>query len=123
MLFAFLFMLAQATPPASPAAGGDGPPGYSPFIMFGLLAVLAYLFLFRPAQRQEKDRQAMVSALKTNDRVITSGGIIGIVAAIKEKENEVTLNIEEGKVKVTKSSIVQVLKTEEPSKDVKENGE
>ena len=67
-------------------------------------------------KRQEKQRQAMVSTLKKNDKVINSGGIIGIVESVKENENEVVLR---GGLRITKASIVQVV-TEEAPKEQKE---
>jgi preprotein translocase subunit YajC len=78
-----------------------------------LIAVLGYFLLFRPAQTQEKQRRAMVAALKKNDEVVTSGGIIGVVDSIKEKKDEVVLR---GGLRVTKSSIVRVI-TEETAKE------
>ena len=67
-------------------------------------------------KRQEKQRQALVSTLKKNDKIINSGGIIGIVESVKEKENEVVLK---GGLRVTKASIVQVV-TEEAPKEQKQ---
>jgi preprotein translocase subunit YajC len=76
------------------------------------MVALGYFLLFRPVQKQERERKALVSALKKNDKVLTSGGIIGIVAAIKEKDDEVQLRIDDSsnvRLRVTKSSIVRVL--------------
>jgi preprotein translocase subunit YajC len=60
----------------------------------------------------------LVAALKKNDKIINSGGIIGVVESIKEKENEVVLR---GGLRVTKSSIVQIV-TEDTTKEQKEGG-
>jgi preprotein translocase subunit YajC len=83
---------------------------------FVLIAVFFYFILIAPMKRQEKQRQALVANLKKNDKIINSGGIIGIVESIKEKENEVVLK---GGLRVTKASIVQVV-TEEAPKEQKE---
>jgi preprotein translocase subunit YajC len=117
MLFATL--LAEA------AQGNDqGSPLTSMLFMFLPIIVLFYFLVMRPAKSQEKKQQALIAALKKNDKVITSGGIIGIVANIKEKEDEVTLRVDEGsntRLRVTKSSIVRVV-VEEPAKEQKEGG-
>lgn len=107
-MFASLLILAEES--ANP---------WGPLFLPVMLVLLGYFILFRPMQRQEKERQAMVSALKKKDRVVTSAGIIGVVEAIKEKEDEVTLKIDENspvRLKVLKSSIVRVL-TDEAAKD------
>jgi preprotein translocase subunit YajC len=62
----------------------------------------------------------MLDALKKNDKVITSGGIIGIVAAIKDKEDEVTLKVDESsnvRLRVLKSSIIRIVGPEETAKE------
>src|SRR5262245_8489685 len=96
---------------------GDAP-AWTGFLPIVAIAVLAYLLLFAPMRRQEKQRQALVAALKKNDKIINSGGIIGVVESIKEKENEVVLR---GGLRVTRSSIVQIV-TEDSSKEQKEGG-
>ena len=105
-MLSLALLLAQTQPAAD---GGSPAAGWMQFFPFIAIAFLMYFMLFRPMRQQEKQRQAMVSALKKNDKVVTSGGIIGVVTAIKEKEDEVILRIEEGRVRVTKSSIARVL--------------
>lgn len=95
----------------------------SPLAPLLLIMVLGYLFMIRPMRRQERERQAMIAALKKNDKVLTSGGIIGVVTDIKDKEDEVRLRIDENspvRLRVTKSSIVRVVSAEEPAKESKE---
>ena len=89
------------------------------------IGVLGYFLMIRPMRRQEQQRQALLTALKKNDKVVTSGGIIGIVASIKEKEDEVTLKVDESsnvRLRVTKSSIARILGGEETAKEQKEAG-
>jgi preprotein translocase subunit YajC len=120
MLLALLTILAEE------GKAQDTAPGWSGFVPIILMVVLGYMLLFRPMQRQEKQRQAMVAALKKNDKVLTSGGIIGVVASIKETGDEVALKIDEGspvRLRVTKSSIVRVLSAEEAAAKEKESKE
>jgi preprotein translocase subunit YajC len=119
MLRTFL-LLAEA-----PAENAQSPTtGFTSMLLpMVAIAMLAYFILIRPMKRQEQERQSLISNLKKNDEVITSGGLIGIVASIKEKGDEVTLKVDESanvRIRVTKNSIVRVVNKDEPSKELKE---
>jgi preprotein translocase subunit YajC len=88
--------------------------GASNIIFFGALFAIMYFVLIRPQQRQAKDQQTMLSALKKGDDVITTGGIIGKIFAVDEKviTLEVSSNV---KLRVLKSA-VQGKVTVEPAK-------
>lgn len=75
-MIAFLIPLAQA----QPAPGG----GLS--FLFPLLAIFIvfYFFMIRPQSRREKERRAMIDAVKKGDRVVTAGGIHGTVVQVDE---------------------------------------
>lgn len=67
--------------------------------------VIFYFLLIRPARKRQKDVQKMLDELKSGDKVITSGGLLGTVMAIDR--DIVQLRVAEKiKVDVTKSSIV-----------------
>jgi preprotein translocase subunit YajC len=71
-----------------PPAGGAGQPPQSPVFMFGWMAIMIAMFYFmliRPQRRREKERQQLLKAIKTGDRVLFAGGIIGVVTNVKEK--------------------------------------
>jgi preprotein translocase subunit YajC len=98
--------------------GGGGDPWMLP-IMIGLMFLLFYLLMIRPARRKEREQREMLNNnLKKNVRVITNFGIIGTVANIKD--DEVMLKLEEGRVRILKSTIARILGDEEPGKDAKE---
>jgi preprotein translocase subunit YajC len=61
------------------------------FLPLVFILVIFYFLLILPAQRQRKRQQQMLAALKTGDRVVTSGGILGTIVGIKD--NVVTLRI------------------------------
>ncbi|MBV9007972.1 MAG: preprotein translocase subunit YajC [Verrucomicrobia bacterium] len=72
-------ILAQASaPPSSP---GGGLLNFVPFIF---LIVIMYFIMIRPQQRRQKEQQRLISALKTGDDVVTSSGIHGRIANVKE---------------------------------------
>jgi len=85
---------------------GQGQPNFlvqiAPLIFF---VVIVYFLLIRPARKRQKAVQQMLDALKTGDKVITSGGLLGTVVGIDR--NIVQLRIADKlKVDVTRSSIV-----------------
>ncbi len=51
---------------------------------FVLLLVLFYFLLIRPQQKQQKQRQEMLGALKKGDRIVTIGGIHGVIKEIQD---------------------------------------
>ncbi|MCS6771125.1 MAG: preprotein translocase subunit YajC [Kiritimatiellae bacterium] len=106
-------MLAMAPPPGAESE-------QSPLFMFGWLAIMLLLFyvmLIRPQRRREKERQEMLSKIKTGDRVLFAGGIIGIVSNVKEKSVVIRV-AEKTKLEVVKGAINQVLASGELPADV-----
>ena len=90
-----------------------------PILMMGLIL---YFFILRPQRQKERHRLDLLASLKKNDRVITGGGLHGVVTSVKEKE--VILQIDETKdvkVKVEKDAIVSV-EHREPKEKHKEEG-
>ena len=57
----------------------------SPFVLMALLFGVFYFILLRPQQKRQQALQKMVSELKAGDRIITSGGIIATVTAVRER--------------------------------------
>lgn len=72
------FFLAQAAPAAATPAPWMQ---YAPLLFIG---VIFYFLLIRPQQKQRKEHQALITSLKTGDKVVTSSGIHGIIANVKE---------------------------------------
>ena len=54
------------------------------FFTLALMLVLLYFMIYRPQKKQEKKDAAMRAALEIGDQVVTIGGIVGRVVAIKE---------------------------------------
>jgi preprotein translocase subunit YajC len=73
---------------AGEAKGGD-PLGF--LIPMGAIFLIFYFLLIRPQQRKQKDRDNMLKAVGKGDRVVTSGGIHGLVTG--EAEDVLTLEI------------------------------
>ena len=83
--------------------------GIGQFIPLILIFVIFYFFLIRPQQKKVKDHKTMVENLKRGDKIVTSGGITGIVERVLDNDKieiEIAENI---KVEVLKSTGIQGL--------------
>ena len=104
------------TPAYAQAAGGAAANPIMQFLPLILIFAIMYFLMIRPQQKKAKEHKAMVEALRRGDQVITQGGVIGKVSRVKEGENEVEVEIADGvKVRIVKSTIVQVLNKTEPA--------
>jgi len=85
------------------------------FLPLILIFAIMYFLLIRPQQKKVKEHQAMVSAVRRGDQVVTQGGLIGKVTKVKD-DTEVEVELAEGvKVRVVKSTIAQVTSKTEPA--------
>lgn len=83
------------------------------FLPFIAIAVIFYFLLIRPQRREQANRDAMLSALKKNDRVVTIGGMIGTVANISADGQEVTLKVDDNtRIRMIRSAIQRVMASE-----------
>ena len=90
--------------------GGSGLLGLAPLLfIFGIF----YFLLILPQQRKQKKWQAMLSELKTGDKIVTTGGLRGTIMSLKE--DAVTLRVppDNLKLEVTRASVVSVAPAEE----------
>jgi preprotein translocase subunit YajC len=87
------------------AAGGGG--GITMLLPLLLIPVL-YFVMIRPQQKRQKQWQAMLSSIKTGDRVTTAGGIRGIILSIKDDVMVIKVAPDGIKMEVVKSAIASV---------------
>jgi preprotein translocase subunit YajC len=73
---------AMAQAPGGAGNGGGGIMSILP-LMVGMFAIM-YFIVIRPQQKQKREREAMLSAIKKGDRVVTTSGIHGTVAGLDE---------------------------------------
>ena len=84
-------------------------------IMIVLMIVIFYFFMIRPQTKRQKELQKAREAMKAGDKVITSGGMYGIIREINKPNGQVTLEVWDGvKVKV---DINNIFSLEEVGKD------
>ncbi|MDX1641972.1 MAG: preprotein translocase subunit YajC [Balneolaceae bacterium] len=100
MTFSQIFFL--MAPP-----GGDGGGAMMNLLFLGAIMFVFYFFIIRPQTKRQKEIQQKVSELKKGDKVVTGGGMIGIVNSIDE--DTILLEIDSGvKARFQKSSITDV---------------
>ena len=78
-----------------------------------LMVAIAYFILILPQQRRQKKWQTMLEALKTGDRVITSGGIRGTIVALKDDSLHLRVPPDNLRLEVSKAAVVSVATAEE----------
>ena len=91
--------------------GGNGGGGnmMSTIIMFGAIFVIFYFMIIRPQQKKSKERQKMLEAIEKGNKVVTSGGIHGVIDGLDDK----TVLLDVGnkvKMKFERSAISQIIK-------------
>jgi len=61
------------------------------FIPLVIIMVIFYFLLIRPQQKQMKERKLMIEALKTGDKILTNGGLVGMITGLNGDELEVEI--------------------------------
>lgn len=114
-----LYLVAEA---AAPAGGNGAEAAPSPFeSMLPALVIIMVLFYFlilRPQKNKEAQFRSMIDNLKETDRVVTVGGIHGVVTNVQRDANIVTIRVDEStgtKIRVGASAIAQVITDEQKS--------
>ncbi|MFB3915297.1 MAG: preprotein translocase subunit YajC [Terriglobales bacterium] len=78
-----------------------------------LIFAVFYFILILPQQRRQKKWQKMLSELKTGDKVITSGGLRGIVIALRDDFLHLRVPPDNLRIEVARNSVVSVTTGEE----------
>ena len=95
----------------SQAGQGQGSSQWMGLLPLVLLFVVFYFLLIRPQQKKQKQHKTFLENLKKGDEVVTAGGLYGRITGITD--NIVTVEIAEKiRVKVTKNSVVDLVKGE-----------
>jgi len=94
---------------AQQAQTADAPNPLVSLMPLILMFVVFYFLLIRPQQKKQKEHQKMLSEIKKNDEVITSGGIHGTIVNIKEKTYSLRVD-DNVKLEISKSAVSGVKK-------------
>ena len=91
------------------------PPGTQPnptgqmFQMLGMVVffiVVMYFIMIRPQQKKAREHDQLLKSLKPKDKIVTSGGVVGIVVSVGELS--VTIRSADTKLEVLKSAVTEI---------------
>jgi len=93
-------LLAQGQP------GQQAPPLWTNLPLLGLMVAVFYFALIRPQQKKQKEHAQLLKSVRPGDRVVTSGGVVGVILTVKEKT--ATIRSADAKFEITKSAIAEI---------------
>ncbi len=113
-----MMTLAMGNPAGGPQQGGGS------VMMIGYMVIIFALFYFmmiRPQAKKEKERKKLLESIKAGDRIMFCGGMIGIVASVKEQTCVVKI-ADNVKIEVARGAILRILDKDEAPGDVEQKG-
>ena len=106
---------------AQSAAGGAGGFSIQGLLPFVLIFIIFYFLLIRPQQKRVKQHKLMVTNLKRGNKVLTAGGIFGVVSKATEGSETVSVEIALGiTVEIARAMISEVRGDEKMKKTINE---
>jgi preprotein translocase subunit YajC len=100
-------ILAMGQPPSAPGTQPDQRgQAFSTIGMLVIMVVMFYFVLIRPQSKKAKEHAQMLKTVRPGDKVVTTGGIVGVIITVKEKT--LSLRSADAKFEVTKASIAEV---------------
>lgn len=84
-------------------------PIYGTIIWFVLLIGLMYFLMIRPQQKEQKARAEMMRSLKPGDKIVTNGGLLGVITKVEDVSIKVRV-AEKVEVDVLKTGVARVVK-------------
>ena len=103
-----LFALLALGAPASPPGTAPNPQGEM-LKLVGMVAIMGFMMYFiiiRPQRTRQKALNALMANLKAGDKILTGGGIVGVVVSVKDKT--VSIRSADSKLEVLKSTISEI---------------
>jgi preprotein translocase subunit YajC len=107
-------LFAQTAPAQQPA----GNPMFQIVPMMLVMFAVIYFLMIRPEQKKTKDRQKMVEAMKKGDKVITIGGMYGVINSVKDASVMVKVS-DDTVVELKKSAIADIIVDKSAEPDTK----
>ncbi len=96
----------------APSGEGGGGGMVSTIIMFGAIFLIFYFMIIRPQQKRAKEREKLLSNIQKGDKVITSGGVHGIISGLDEKT--VLLDVgDKVKLKIERTAVTTVVSSKD----------
>lgn len=112
-------IISPAYAQAAPSTGFD----FMSILPLVLIFAVFYFFLIRPQQKKAQEQKNLLSALRRGDRIVTSGGLIGVIHKVIS-DNELQVEIAEGvRVRVARNMVASLLSKTEPIAEVPEENQ
>jgi preprotein translocase subunit YajC len=112
-LVSFALIWAMSPPPTDP--NQPAPPFALQILPFVLMFVVFYFVLIRPQSKARKEQEKLVNEAKVGDQIITSGGIVGSIANVKDRSFMIKV-ADNVRIEVLKSHVTAVTKETSASK-------
>ncbi|MCA9232271.1 MAG: preprotein translocase subunit YajC [Planctomycetales bacterium] len=85
-------------------------------VPMAIIMVLFYFMILRPQKNKDQSFRAMIENLKEKDRIVTVGGIHGVVTNVQRDRDEVTIRVDEStgtKIRIGTSAVARVVTDDE----------
>jgi len=110
-----IFPLLMAAPPGGESPGGGG--GLIGLLPIVLIFGIFYFFMIRPQNKKQKETQRMLAELKKGDKVVTIGGIHGVIQSVKE--TSVILKVDDDcKIEFSRNAIASMEAASKGDKEI-----
>ncbi len=113
MLTAILYA-AEGAAPAAAAGAAEQPSMIQAFLPLIIIFVLFYFIILLPNKKEQKKHQEMLKSLKPGDKIITTGGIVGVIEKIIDAEDIIRIRTGESTLINMKRSFVSA-RVEKPA--------
>ena len=94
LLITVLVFIGGCPYPTEAPAEGEGGFDYTIIIFLVLIFAMFYFLMIRPQRKRQKEHQQLIEELKRGDRVVTAGGIYGVIDTVSE--DSVVIKVESG---------------------------
>ena len=107
-----LLLFAQDQQPQQAPGGLFGSPMF-PFFLIGLMLLFWVVVVLPMSRRQKKEQEQMLAKLARGAKVLTSGGIVGVIVSAREGEDEIVIKSEDTRLRIKRNVVIQVIGTDD----------
>ena len=86
---------------------GGGLSGLMQLAPLVLIIAVFYVLVIRPQQKRQKQLQETISSLKINDRVVTTGGVIGVIKVVRDS-SFIILSADKSMLEIARTAIADI---------------
>jgi len=105
----------MAPAPSGASSGSGG--GLMAFLPIILIFVILYFLILRPQAKRQRQQQQMIEQLQKGDRIVTSGGIYGIIVRAGEKEPTIIVKVaDDVKLEIDRNAVARKLSETDASR-------